>query len=141
MSSINSKIGIIFQAFELINSFTAIENVMLPLDIAKKPSYQIAKDLLGDLGLADRLEHLPKMLSGGEQQRVSVARAITHNPKILFADEPTANLDSVSADTVMSIFKKLHKENGLTIVMVTHENDYGHMADRIITLSDGMVVS
>ena len=93
----NEKIGIIFQAFELINSFTAIENVMLPLDIAltsQKESYQKSQQLLDDLGLGNRLDHLPKMLSGGEQQRVAIARAMINNPKVIFADEPTGNLDT-----------------------------------------------
>ena len=87
-----------------------------------------------------RAGNLPSELSGGEQQRVSIARAITHKPKILFADEPTANLDSFSSKIVMDIFKKLNKEDGLTIIMVTHEEEYGKMADRIVKLSDGLVV-
>ena len=83
---------------------------------------------------------MPSELSGGEQQRVSIARAITHKPKILFADEPTANLDSTSSKQVMDIFKKLNKEDNLTIIMVTHEEEYGKMADRIVKLSDGLIV-
>jgi ABC-type dipeptide/oligopeptide/nickel transport system ATPase subunit len=99
-----------------------------------------ALEVLKSVNLDHRQNNLPSELSGGEQQRVSIARAVTHKPKILFADEPTANLDSFSSRNVMDIFKKLNKEGGLTIVMVTHEEEYGKLADRIIKLSDGMVV-
>ena len=95
---------------------------------------------LTQVELVGKENNLPSELSGGEQQRVSIARAITHSPKILFADEPTANLDLTSSLLVMDIFKKLNKEQGITIVMVTHEEDYGKMADRIVRLSDGQVV-
>jgi ABC-type lipoprotein export system ATPase subunit len=99
-----------------------------------------AEHALTSVNLAHRASNLPAELSGGEQQRVSIARAITHKPKILFADEPTANLDTASSRLVMDIFKKLNKEDGLTVVMVTHEEEFGNMADRIIRLSDGQVV-
>jgi putative ABC transport system ATP-binding protein len=108
--------------------------------ITKKSAKKRAEEVLESVNLLKRAGNLPSELSGGEQQRVSIARAITHKPKIIFADEPTANLDSFSSGLVMDIFKKLNKEEGLTIVMVTHEEDYGKMADRIIRLSDGVVV-
>lgn len=138
----NSKIGIIFQAFELINSFTAIENVMLPLDIAKfsqKESYQKAKDLLGDLGLKDRIEHLPKMLSGGEQQRVAIARAMINNPKVIFADEPTGNLDIHTGHKVVELLFNLVKKYNKTLIVITHDLNLAQKMDRIFTLKDAKV--
>jgi putative ABC transport system ATP-binding protein len=108
--------------------------------ISKKHAMIRAEHALASVNLAHRAGNLPAELSGGEQQRVSIARAITHKPKILFADEPTANLDTASSRLVMDIFKKLNKEDGLTVVMVTHEEEFGNMADRIIRLSDGQVV-
>jgi ABC-type lipoprotein export system ATPase subunit len=126
-----------------LTELTAAENIMIPL-LMQGVSKRVAKDramkALTSVNLANRSDNLPPELSGGEQQRVSIARAITHKPRILFADEPTANLDSFSSNLVMDIFKKLNKEEGLTIVMVTHEEDFGKMADRIIKLHDGMVV-
>jgi putative ABC transport system ATP-binding protein len=122
---------------------SAVENIMIPL-LMQGISVRVAKDralkALESVNLFARADNLPSELSGGEQQRVSIARAITHKPRILFADEPTANLDSFSSNLVMDIFKKLNKEEGLTIVMVTHEEDYGKMADRIVKLHDGVVV-
>jgi putative ABC transport system ATP-binding protein len=116
---------------------------MVPLlmqGLRKEEAKRRALHALSSVNLAHREGNLPSELSGGEQQRVSIARAITHKPKILFADEPTANLDTFSSKLVIDIFKKLNKEDGLTIVMVTHEEDYGKMTDRIIKLSDGLVV-
>jgi putative ABC transport system ATP-binding protein len=137
------KLGYVFQDYSLIPELSALENVALPqmqqgisFDIAKENS----KKALEEVGLGHRLDNLPSELSGGEQQRVAVARAIAHSPIILFADEPTANLDLENSTRVMEIFKKLNQE-GLTIVMVTHEDDYGEMTDRIIRLSDGTVVN
>ena len=137
------KLGYVFQDYSLLPELTALENIMVPLlmqGVSKKESRTRAEVALSSVGLVERANNLPPELSGGEQQRVSIARAITHKPKILFADEPTANLDSFSSRLVMDIFKKLNKEDGLTIVMVTHEEEYGKMADRIIKLSDGLVV-
>lgn len=99
-----------------------------------------AIEVLVSVNLAHRTGNFPSELSGGEQQRVSIARAVTHKPKIVFADEPTANLDTFSSRLVIDIFRKLNKEDGLTIVMVTHEEEFGKLADRIIKLSNGMVV-
>lgn len=137
------ELGYVFQDYSLLPELTALENIMVPLlmqGISNAVARQRAMKALESVNLAHRCGNLPSELSGGEQQRVSIARAITHKPKILFADEPTANLDSFSSRLVMDIFKKLNKEEGLTIVMVTHEEDYGKMADRIVKLSDGMVV-
>lgn len=137
------ELGYVFQDYSLLPELTALENIMVPLlmqGISNKVARQRAMSALESVNLGNRSGNLPAELSGGEQQRVSIARAITHKPKILFADEPTANLDSFSSRLVMDIFKKLNKEDGLTIVMVTHEEDYGKMADRIVKLSDGLVV-
>ena len=137
------KLGYVFQDYSLLPELTALENIMVPLlmqGVSKKESRIRAEVALSSVGLVERANNLPPELSGGEQQRVSIARAITHKPKVIFADEPTANLDSFSSRLVMDIFKKLNKEDGLTIVMVTHEEEYGKMADRIIKLSDGLVV-
>ncbi len=135
----NEKIGIIFQAFELINSFTAIENVMLPLDIAlvsQDESYKKAKELLTDLGLANRLNHLPKMLSGGEQQRVAIARSMINNPKVIFADEPTGNLDINTGNKVIELLFNLIKKYNKTLVVITHDLTLAQKMDRIYTLKD-----
>ena len=137
------ELGYVFQDYSLLPELTALENIMVPLlmqGISMGVAKKRAMDALQSVNLENRSGNLPSELSGGEQQRVSIARAITHKPKILFADEPTANLDSFSSRLVMDIFKKLNKEDKLTIVMVTHEEEYGKMADRIVKLSDGLVV-
>lgn len=136
-------LGYVFQDYSLLPELTALENIMVPLlmqGMSKKTAIKRAEEALVSVNLLKRSGNLPSELSGGEQQRVSIARAITHKPKILFADEPTANLDTYSSKLVMDIFRKLNQEDGLTIVMVTHEEDYGKLADRIIRLSDGMIV-
>jgi putative ABC transport system ATP-binding protein len=135
-------LGYIFQDYALVPELTAIENVMVPLLMMGNSEIQakeIARSALGKINMLHRQDNLPSQLSGGEQQRVSIARAVAHNPKILFADEPTANLDSTSSEAVMSIFRGLHSA-GQTIVMVTHEPEYTVYCDRIITLSDGQIV-
>lgn len=137
------ELGYVFQDYSLLPELTALENIMVPLlmqGITKKAAKKRAEEVLESVNLLNRAGNLPAELSGGEQQRVSIARAITHKPKIIFADEPTANLDTFSSKLVMDIFKKLNKEEGMTIVMVTHEEDYGKMADRIVKLSDGLIV-
>lgn len=137
------ELGYVFQDYSLLPELTALENIMVPLlmqGISMPVAKSRAMEALKSVNLGNRPDNLPSELSGGEQQRVSIARAITHKPKILFADEPTANLDSFSSRLVMDIFKKLNKEDKLTIVMVTHEEEYGRLADRIVRLSDGQVV-
>lgn len=134
-------LGYIFQDYALVPELTAIENVLVPLLMQGKSTDEatkIARASLERIGLGHRENNLPSQLSGGEQQRVSIARAISHNPKILFADEPTANLDTASSESVMEIFKELHK-NGQTIVMVTHEPEYTVHCDRVVTVVDGNI--
>ncbi len=135
------KLGYVFQDYALLPDLTARENIAVPLIMQGKSiaeSYAIADVNLEKVGLAARAGNLPSKLSGGEQQRVSIARAIAHSPTILFADEPTANLDSESSAVVLNIFKELHKQ-GQTIVMVTHEEEYGKVTDRTIFLKDGKI--
>lgn len=137
------ELGYVFQDYSLLPELTAQENIMVPLlmqGLSRQTAEERALSALKSVNLEHRKDNTPSELSGGEQQRVSIARAITHKPKILFADEPTANLDSFSSETVMEIFQKLNKEEKLTIVMVTHELEYGKLADRIVKLSDGVVV-
>lgn len=137
------NLGYIFQDYALVPELTALENVMVPLMMMGKSDEEvlaIAKKSLERIGLSHRENNLPSQMSGGEQQRVSIARAVAHNPKILFADEPTANLDNISSEAVMEVFKELHRM-GQTIVMVTHEPEYTVYCDRIIYLSDGQIVN
>lgn len=138
-----NRLGYVFQDYALLPDLTAVENVALPLLMqgkSKSEALQISKTALERMGLGHRLDNLPSNLSGGEQQRVSITRAIAHSPKILFADEPTANLDNESSRRVMDIFKELHKV-GQTIIMVTHEEEFGRMAERMVKLDDGQIVS
>jgi len=137
-----ANIGFVFQEFLLIPTLTALENVELPLLFAKLPQERkLAVDLLKKVGLGDRVNHLPKQLSGGERQRVAIARALVTSPKILFADEPTGNLDTKSGQQIFDIFKELNQKDGLTIVLTTHNNKLGLQAKRIIYLKDGCIVS
>lgn len=136
------KLGYVFQDYALLPDLTAGENVAVPLIMQgynKEEAYKIAEEHLIEVGLDTKFNNLPSKLSGGEQQRVSIARAIAHSPTILFADEPTANLDNESSEMIMQIFKRLHKK-GQTIVMVTHEEEYGKFTDRVIKMSDGSIV-
>ena len=136
------KLGYVFQSYALLPELTALESVYLPLmlsKISKKIYTKKSSEMLAKVGLADRLHHLPKEMSGGEQQRVAIARALVNNPMILFADEPTANLDSESSLIILKLFKKLNKEIGQTIIMVTHEPDDKKYVDRVIWLKDGVI--
>lgn len=136
------KMGYVFQDYALLPELTALENVALPMLMqgdSKRMAEKKAIAALERVGLGDREKNLPSQLSGGQQQRVSIARAIAHHPRVLFADEPTANLDSANSRLVMQAFLDLHAE-GQTIVMVTHEDEYARMAKRVITLRDGQMV-
>ena len=136
------KLGYVFQSYALLPELTALESVYLPLmllGLDKKEYIEKSSKMLDTVGLADRLHHLPKEMSGGEQQRVAIARALVNNPMILFADEPTANLDSESSRIILELFKKLNKEIGQTIIMVTHEPDDKQYVDRVIWLKDGII--
>lgn len=140
----NEHIGFIFQFHQLLPEFTALENVCLPAFIkgTKKESAETrAKELLDFLGLSDRYDHKPNELSGGEQQRVAVARALINNPDLIFADEPSGNLDSESADNLHNLFFKLRDEFGQTFVIVTHNEDLANMADRKLTMVDGKILA
>ena len=138
-----NNFGYVFQDYALLPDLTAIENVVLPVlmkGIAKESAYEKAKEALFKLDLTERLERLPASMSGGEQQRVSIARSVVNHPKVLFADEPTANLDNDSSWVIMDIFRDLHRE-GQTIIMITHEEQYARVAQRIITIDDGKIIS
>jgi len=135
----NKEIAIIFQSFELVPSFSALENVMLPLDIRKTPSKVPAKKALEEVGLSHRLEHLPSMLSGGEEQRVAIARALVQGPKILFADEPTGNLDRATGAQVLSLIEKASVGTSRTLVIITHDREIAQGMDRILEIKDGQV--
>lgn len=140
----NEHIGFIFQFHQLLPEFTALENVCLPAFIKgtkKADAEKRAKELLDFLGLSHRYNHKPNELSGGEQQRVAVARALINKPDLIFADEPSGNLDSESAETLHNLFFKLRDELGQTFVIVTHNEDLANLADRKLTMVDGKIVS
>jgi putative ABC transport system ATP-binding protein len=135
------RLGFVFQAFNLVPVLTAEENIVLPLTLAgKKPDKAWHDTLIAAVGLGDRLTHRPAELSGGQQQRVAVARALIHRPAVVFADEPTGNLDSHSSDEVLALLRQAVDEFGQTVVMVTHDAHAASIADRIVVLSDGRVV-
>ncbi len=138
----NEKIGFVFQSFHLLPRMTAWENVTLPLVYSDTNSNMKARavQVLESMGLADRVDHLPRELSGGQQQRVAIARALINNPRIILADEPTGNLDSSSGEEVVRIFRQLHA-GGVTLVVVTHDMDVALQADRIIQMKDGKIAS
>ena len=139
----NRKIGFVFQSFHLLTRNTALKNVMLPLTYAgydKSEATEKAKSVLDKVGLDDRINHKPNELSGGQQQRVAIARALVNNPSIIFADEPTGNLDSKTGEEIMNLFKELHR-NGQTIIVITHENEIADQTERIITVKDGLIES
>ena len=138
-----NKFGYVFQDYALLPELTALENVALPLLMqgkTRRVAYAEAQQSLERVELGHRLHNLPSQLSGGEQQRVSISRAIAHKPAVLFADEPTANLDNESSAKVMDTFTELHKE-GQTIIMVTHEEQYAALAERLVRMDDGRIVS
>ena len=136
------KVGFVFQSFQLIPTLTAIENVQVPLELrGENHVVDRASDVLRRVGLGDRLEHYPTQLSGGEQQRVAIARAFANRPRILFADEPTGNLDSDTGARIVELLESLNRESGSTVVLVTHDLVLARHASRIIRLSDGAVIS
>jgi putative ABC transport system ATP-binding protein len=134
------KIGFIFQTFNLLSYLSAISNVELGQKYASKVDSKLAKEALAKVGLADRMNHKPTELSGGEQQRVAVARALVKNPPIILADEPTGNLDSHSGKDIMSILTNLHKEQNITLIMITHDPNIAHYCQRIVHLEDGLII-
>jgi putative ABC transport system ATP-binding protein len=135
----SEKIGFVFQSFQLIPTLTARENVQVPLELRGEPSEARAEDLLRRVGLGDRLDHYPAQLSGGEQQRVALARAFSIRPRILFADEPTGNLDARTGQPIIERMLELNREEGTTLVLVTHDFDLSRLARRTIRLSDGRI--
>ncbi len=140
----NRYMGFVFQFHHLLPEFTALENVMIPALIGRsnqQAAEQKARELLGYLGLSDRLEHKPSQLSGGEQQRVAVARALINNPEIVFADEPSGNLDSASSEELHNLLFSLRNDFGHTFVVVTHNKDLARMSDRELLMQDGKLLS
>lgn len=139
----NKEIGFVFQSFHLLAKNSALNNVLLPLKYAgvnQDEAHILAKKVLDKVGLSDRLNHAPSELSGGQQQRVAIARALVNKPSIIFADEPTGNLDSQTGDDVMNLFKELNNQ-GQTIILITHEEDIAKQSKRIINIKDGLIES
>jgi ABC-type lipoprotein export system ATPase subunit len=142
----NSTMGFVFQCFNLLPRATALENVSMPLSyaasyISDKEARKRAAEMLSRVGLQDRMDHEPSQLSGGQQQRVAIARALINRPPVLFADEPTGNLDSRTSDEVLQMFRKLNQEDGITIIIVTHDPAVAKHADRVIRISDGVITN
>ncbi len=136
-----AHVGFVFQSFQLLPNLTALENVMLPLELAGKPAPQAAKNMLERVGLKDRLHHYPKTLSGGEQQRVSLARAFVVQPRLLFADEPTGSLDPVNGAKIIELMFALHSEHQTTLVLVTHDAQLASLCQRELRLSGGVLLA
>ena len=142
----NTKIGFVFQGFNLLARTSALDNVELPLlyggnGMRVTARHRRARDMLATVGLTDRMDHLPNQLSGGQQQRVAIARALINHPAILLADEPTGNLDSRTSIEVMEIFQRLNSENGVTVLLITHELDIADYGSRIVRFRDGKIIS
>jgi len=133
-------VGFVFQSFQLLPNLTALENVMLPLELAGQPAREAAQSMLQRVGLGERLHHYPRTLSGGEQQRVSLARAFVVQPDLLFADEPTGSLDAATGETVIDLMFDLHREQGTTLILVTHDPQLASRCGQQLVLSAGRVV-
>ncbi len=136
-----AKVGFVFQSFHLIPTLTARENVQVPLELRGEPGGERAEELLARVGLADRAHHYPAQLSGGEQQRVALARAFSTRPKVLFADEPTGNLDQRTGARIIELMTELNREAGTTLILVTHDPELAGRARRILRLADGRLVA
>jgi len=137
-----AEMGIIFQSFHLVPTMTALENVALPMELAGDPkAFDAARGLLQEVGLAGRVDHFPAQLSGGEQQRVAIARALVREPRIIFADEPTGNLDGRTGRQIIDLLFGLRERRNATLVIVTHDDHLAAMADRVIRMSDGSIVA
>jgi ABC-type lipoprotein export system ATPase subunit len=141
----NHSMGFVFQSFNLLPRASALENVIMPLSyaasaISDKEARNRGREMLGRVGLLDRLDHEPSQLSGGQQQRVAIARALINRPPVLFADEPTGNLDSNTSSEVLRMFQQLNQEDGITIILVTHDPVVAGHANRVIRISDGVIV-
>ena len=142
----NQKLGFVFQNFNLLPRTSALENVAMPLsysteNLSEREARRRAEEMLAKVGLQDRLHHQPSQLSGGQQQRVAIARALVNRPSVLFADEPTGNLDSRTSEEVLRMFQQLNEENGITIILVTHDPNVARHARVIIRIHDGIIVS
>jgi predicted ABC-type transport system involved in lysophospholipase L1 biosynthesis ATPase subunit len=135
----NQKMGFVFQGYFLLPELTALENVLLPAMIGRRPEKSVAEKSLASVGLGDRLHHLPAELSGGEQQRVAIARALTNDPDIIFADEPTGNLDSKTGDTIIDLLLELARSRKKTLLVVTHDNTIAARGDRTLHIADGVL--
>jgi len=141
----NAKMGFVFQSFNLLPRASALENVMMPLGytatfVSEREARRRAMEMLEKVGLAERLHHEPSQLSGGQQQRVAIARALINRPPVLFADEPTGNLDSKTSCEVLEMFKTLNQKDGITVILVTHDPEVARHADRLIRIADGVLV-
>lgn len=134
------NIGIVLQSFHLILTMTALENVSVPLELAgRTDAFQVAEEALNQVGLSHRLGHYPSQLSGGEQQRVAIARAIAPNPKIIFADEPTGNLDGQTGHKIVELIFDIQKKSGTTLIMITHDTEVAEHCDRVLYIQDGLI--